>query len=312
MSDQVISVIVPIYNVEKYLNRCIESIVNQTYKNLEIILVDDGSPDKCPEICDEWAKKDNRIKVIHKKNGGISTARNSGLDASTGAFIGFVDGDDIVDPQFYETLVNEAENNDADISACSFTHYSADYTKYEEQACYIKNQKNFTSKELLTEFFESCKGEWVSLCNKIIRSYLFSGLRFPEGRVFEDWTLAPMIYSRASKICFTPKKYYGYVIHEGSVVRTKNLKTYYDCVCADYDHYIFFKARGISCFNKKIQGFARSDFRKCIKVYSNFKESKVLLSGAYNKCMEIGGITDLEKMMFKFPYVFKILYKLKG
>lgn len=312
MSDQVISVIVPIFNVEKYLDKCIKSIVNQTYKNLEIILVDDGSPDKCPQICDDWAKKDSRIKVIHKKNGGVASARNSGLDAATGAFIGFVDGDDIVDPLFYETLISEAKKNKADISACSFIHYNPDYTKYNGNECYIKVQQNFTSSEILSEFFGSCKGEWVSFCNKIIRSCLFSGLRFPEGRVFEDWTLAPIIYSRSSKICFIPKKYYGYVIHEGSVVRTKNLKTYFDCVCADYDHYIYFNSLGVSSFNKKIQGFARSDFRKCIKVYSNLKESKVMLGEAYNKCIEIGSITGWEKLMFKFPFVFKFLYNLKG
>ena len=97
MDEPLISVIVPIYNVEKYLNRCIESIVNQTYKTLEIILVDDGSPDNCPQICDEWKEKDNRIKVIHKKNGGLSDARNAGLDIAQGEYIAFVDGDDFLE-----------------------------------------------------------------------------------------------------------------------------------------------------------------------------------------------------------------------
>ena len=97
-----ISVIVPIYNVEKYLDKCIESIVNQTYKNLEIILVDDESPDNCPEICDKWAERDSRIKVIHKENGGAGSARNAGIEASSGEWIGFVDGDDWIEPNMYE------------------------------------------------------------------------------------------------------------------------------------------------------------------------------------------------------------------
>ena len=99
-----ISVIVPVYDVEKYLDRCVESIVNQTYQNLEIILVDDGSPDNCPAMCDNWAEKDSRIKVIHKKNGGLSDARNAGMEIVTGEFIGFVDSDDWIEPEMYQLL----------------------------------------------------------------------------------------------------------------------------------------------------------------------------------------------------------------
>ena len=99
-----ISVIVPVYKVEPYLNKCIESIVNQTYKNLEIILVDDGSPDNCPAICDSWAEKDSRIKVIHKENGGLSDARNAGMVHATGEYIAFVDSDDYIDPEMYQSL----------------------------------------------------------------------------------------------------------------------------------------------------------------------------------------------------------------
>ena len=108
MSDK-ISVIVPVYNVENYLRRCVDSIINQTYKNLEIILVDDGSPDNCPVICDEYAQKDSRIKVIHKENGGLSSARNCGMDMATGEYIGFVDGDDWIESDMYKFLIENAE-----------------------------------------------------------------------------------------------------------------------------------------------------------------------------------------------------------
>ena len=114
-----ISVIVPIYNVEKYLDRCVDSIINQTYKNLEIILVDDGSPDNCLAICDSWAEKDRRIKVIHKENGGVSSARNSALDIASGDYIGFVDSDDWIEPDMYEILIKNAKKYDADISRCA-------------------------------------------------------------------------------------------------------------------------------------------------------------------------------------------------
>ena len=116
-----ISVIVPVYKVEKYLDKCVESIVNQTYKNLEIILVDDGSPDNCPAMCDEWAEKDERIRVIHKENGGLADARNAGMDIATGDYIGFVDSDDWIEPNMYEVLLKNALKYDADISRCGLS-----------------------------------------------------------------------------------------------------------------------------------------------------------------------------------------------
>lgn len=121
-----ISVIIPVYKVEKYLDRCIESIVNQTYKNLEIILVDDGSPDNCPSICDEWAKKDSRILVIHKDNGGVSSARNAGLDVATGVYIGFVDSDDWIDNDMYQFLMDCLSNNNCNVCRCEFYYEDID------------------------------------------------------------------------------------------------------------------------------------------------------------------------------------------
>lgn len=123
MENRKISVIIPVYKVEKYLPKCIESIVNQTYNNLEIILVDDGSPDRSSEICDKYALKDGRIKVIHKENGGVARARNTGLDAATGDYIGFVDSDDWIETDMYELLMKNAIKYDADISMCGETVY---------------------------------------------------------------------------------------------------------------------------------------------------------------------------------------------
>ena len=108
---KMISVVVPIYNVSKYLPKCIESILHSTYKNLEVILVDDGSTDECPTICDDYAKKDSRIKVIHKKNGGLSDARNKGLDIATGEYISFIDSDDYIDADLYESVIKEFDEN---------------------------------------------------------------------------------------------------------------------------------------------------------------------------------------------------------
>ncbi|MBR4998296.1 MAG: glycosyltransferase, partial [Clostridia bacterium] len=115
-----VSIIIPIYKVEEFLDNCVESVINQTYKNLEIILVDDGSPDNCPKKCDEWAKKDNRIKVIHKENGGVSSARNMALDIMSGDYVCFVDADDALNPQYVEILLKTSKQNDADVAICSW------------------------------------------------------------------------------------------------------------------------------------------------------------------------------------------------
>ena len=118
MSQPLISVIVPIYKVEEYLDRCVESLINQTYKNLEIILVDDGSPDNCPQMCEAWAQKDSRIKVVHKENGGLSDARNAGFEVATGDIISFIDSDDWIEPEMFETMLSQMEKDDSDIVSC--------------------------------------------------------------------------------------------------------------------------------------------------------------------------------------------------
>ena len=308
--SHLISVIVPVYKSEKYLDKCVESIVNQTYKNLEIILVDDGSPDNCPQICDEWAKKDGRIKVIHKENGGVSSARNAGLDNSSGEYIGFVDGDDFIENDFYEFLYDNLAENSADISFCSFKTLDEKTGEYAQSNNYGIAEKSLAGEELLSEFFSSCKGELVSFCNKIIKRSLFDGLRFPQGRVFEDWTLAPMIYSRCVKAVFSPEYKYCYVVHQGSIMRTQTVKRFADCVSADYDHYCFFNNRGIETYNSQISDFARCDFLKCVKYYTPTAENKRLLKQSYEKCKKMNK-SKIIKFVYAFPFLFHIFALIK-
>ena len=132
MDQPLISVIVPIYNVEEYLDRCVESIVNQTYKNLEIILVDDGSPDNCPQMCDNWAEKDSRIKAVHKENGGLSDARNAGMPFATGEIISFIDSDDWIELNMFETMLNRMIEDNSDIVSCGVKWV-------EEDGCLIRD-----------------------------------------------------------------------------------------------------------------------------------------------------------------------------
>lgn len=183
-----LSVIVPIYNVEEYLDECIKSIVNQTYKNLEIILVDDGSPDHCPELCDIWAEKDNRIKVIHKENGGVSSARNAGLDAAIGDFIAFVDSDDYLDSDMYEIMLSQMREHNTDMAQCGIVRENADgsvevWDSFEAPIVVMDNM------QLLCSVGEAAGILPVSPCNKIFKAEVISGIRYDESLKYAEDTL---------------------------------------------------------------------------------------------------------------------------
>ena len=180
-----ISVIIPIYNVEKYLDRCIESVVVQTYKNLEIILVDDGSPDNCPTMCDEWAKKDSRIKVIHKENGGQASARNKALDICTGDYISFIDSDDSILPNMYENMLTVMLENNGDISVCG---YMADNGLRVAKTYITDKVKAFNTQEAIEEYFlkESIA---PTVTNKLFAAAIFENIRLHRREKVRIWIL---------------------------------------------------------------------------------------------------------------------------
>ncbi len=306
MDNPLISVIVPVYKVEKYLDRCVESIVNQTYTNLEIILVDDGSPDNCPAMCDAWAQKDKRINVVHQENSGRGAARNAGLSEATGEWIGFVDADDEITADYYEVLLLNADKLSADIVACGFKYVFPDKCILSDE--FYNAEKSFSSEEIVKDYFDSCKSIWVSFCNKIIKKELFNGLQFSDLRYFEDWELAPFIYSKCEKTVFLPLYNYNYYIYDGSATRTETLERYYDCVKADFSQYQFFKNN--EKIIRNIRVFIKSDFKKCVKTYSGFKDRK-LLNSAYDICKKSECSSGLLPY-YLFPTVFKLAYKFKN
>ena len=204
MDTLLVSIIVPIYKVEEYLDECIESIVHQTYPNIEIILVDDGSPDRCPQLCDEWAKKDNRIKVIHKENGGVSSARNAGITLAKGEWIWFVDSDDSVEKDALADIINFAADNDLVIFD----------SKLNEQ--YIKDE-NFFSKY----YFRYAFG--FGPCNKLYRKSIIEdrGLKFDfQEKIGEDLLFNIMYYKFAERYYFTDKHCYNYRMRENSAMNS--------------------------------------------------------------------------------------------
>lgn len=229
MSDLKISVIVPIYKVEKYLDRCIDSIINQTYKHLEIILVDDGSPDYCPQMCDEWAKKDNRIKVIHKINGGVSSARNAGLDVATGEYIQFVDSDDYLELDACETLINKIVNNNADIVVSAFKSIG------KHIKC-IKTE-NFSTHKLMQAVQNLYKyGALNAVWNKLYKKDVINNIRFQEDMKYgEDLYFNLQYIKKCRTIVYTSQQLYNYVNTPGSVVHSFSEQCFSDH-CKIYDY----------------------------------------------------------------------------
>lgn len=215
MNKPLISVIVPVYNVEKYLDRCLDSIVNQTYKNIEIIVINDGSLDNCPKLCDEWAQKDTRIKVIHKKNGGVSSARNAGLDACTGLYIGFVDGDDWIAPNMIETLMSACVENGTSIAVCGRYDVWTRSHKYEINKCPQENTvidtKTFVSNMFIGKNCDSC------LWDKIYNKTLWEGIRFPHGKIYEDIAVLYKVILKTSAIATVNAPLYYYYRRSNSI-----------------------------------------------------------------------------------------------
>lgn len=232
MSD-LISVIVPIYNIEKYIDRCVESVVNQTYKNLEIILVDDGSTDNSSSVCDDWAKRDSRIKVIHKKNGGLSDARNFGLDNAKGDYIAFVDGDDFIDINMYDSMLNYLKKYNCDICICGINKIENGREFITRPYMYSNNEFTILNNEnALVELLNDRLD--VSSCNKLYKKEIINDLRFPYGITNEDFALMYKFFYRSNQIIIINENYYKYIQRQGSITTTKfnerQFDKYYNCI----------------------------------------------------------------------------------
>ncbi len=207
-----ISVIVPVYNVEKYLERCVKSIVAQTYKDLEILLIDDGSTDKSGKMCDDFQQTDSRIKVFHKQNGGLSDARNYGIEHSAGEFISFVDSDDYIDEKMLETLHRLITENDADLAVCS----AMDVFEGKE-VTQVKEIKEFNLNKV-ESYKYMLRGDGIpSACNKLYKRQTVGNVRFPVGKLYEDGFFTPQILKKVEKTAVTSKPMYYYFRRADSI-----------------------------------------------------------------------------------------------
>ena len=229
--EELISAIVPIYNVRPYLEKCFDSIARQSYQNLEIILVDDGSTAGSGELCEDLSKRDGRVRVIHKKNGGLGSARNAGIDAARGAILSFVDSDDWIEPGMYETLSGIMCRENAQIIACGIKKVSetGEVSYYQDN---LKERSVYTREEALLEL---PKNERLSnsMCNKLFRRETIQGLHINEQIYYEDNPFTPQCIARAERIAYTAEPFYCYFERTGSISRKKFSEREFDRVTAD-------------------------------------------------------------------------------
>lgn len=215
-----ISIIVPIYKVEEYLEKCVKSIISQTYRNIEIILVDDGSPDNCGKLADDLAKTDPRIKVIHKANGGLSSARNAGIDVAEGDYIGFVDSDDTIEPFMYEKLFLLLQKENTKLSVCAVNYVYEDGEVLRKKG--IGKNETFDFRQAIIEmnlhrYFDM--GAW----SKLYHRSLFEDIRFPVGKLSEDYYIMYKIFDKAQRVSYLDIPCYNYLQRKNSITRSDKI-----------------------------------------------------------------------------------------
>ena len=234
-----ISVIIPVYKVEKYLCRCVDSVLEQTYTNMEIILVDDGSPDNCPVMCDEYARQDSRVKVIHQENAGLSGARNAGIDMAQGQWLAFVDSDDYLAADFLERLYQACVDTGSSLSVCRWEYVRGETIPEHGTG----ETRVYTGREMLANLYVPDGAYFVVAWNKLYRKELFEDIRYPLGRIHEDEATTYRIYDKVKKAAYVDRSLYGYFVTPVSITRGFNPKRM-DWVTAVAERLDFFEQKG--------------------------------------------------------------------
>lgn len=220
-----LSVIVPVYKAEKYINKCLDTILSQTFTDFELILVDDGSPDKCGEICEQYAKSDNRIKVFHKENGGVSSARNLGLSEASGDYIAFVDPDDYIENNMFEEAISFLQKNNGDIICFEVCEVKGLRNKI---GYHFDSDKIMTGSKALNFILEDIIDN--SPCNKIYKKEVWHNIRFPNGRRYEDVATIYRTFAQANMVVYLKKALYYYIKHDGSATAVNfDFQRRYEC-----------------------------------------------------------------------------------
>lgn len=296
-----ISIIVPVYNVEKYLKKCINSILNQSFQNFELILVDDGSTDSSGEICDEYALKDRRVLVIHKENGGLSSARNEGIKVSSAEYVGFVDSDDYISFSMYEFLYNNLIENNAEISICGlYNCYENNvYPQYSKKEFYLLNNEQALKMALEGKVFS------VHAVNKLYRKSLFEDVLFPINKLSEDAFTIPKLLLKSRRVVVNTVPQYFYVHRSGTITTSSYKKKDLDVIEAYFQNLKLVEEKcpklkkeaefrllwAFMCvLDKMIMTNDFSDFEKYKKILKTLKKNKIkiLLNPCFSLHRKIG------------------------
>ena len=310
MNSDLVSVIIPVYNVEAYLGRCIDSIRRQTYQNIEIILVDDGSPDHCGDICDQYAKLDSRIVVIHKENGGLSDARNRGIINAKGKYITFLDSDDYVAEDFVQYLHDLVVNNQADISCCYFVKTSEWDYKFSSVA-HDDTVSIFTGPEACAHLMGDLYMPLVTAWGKLYRTDIVRQFDFPVGRLHEDEATTIKYYFSAEKVAIGKRQLYGYYQNSDSITHTRGEKSHTDAVWAFAHRATFLENASAS----ELAAMAWSFYYSILirdAVYHNHRSRNQLMSMLKRKDISLSKGIRFRLVLYKYtPRLFCMLYRFK-
>ena len=268
MEEALVSVIIPVYNVEKYLKKCADSVLNQTYRNLDIILVDDGSTDLSGKMCDELGIDDKRVTVIHKQNGGLSDARNAGLNVARGEYYAFVDSDDYISSDMIEIMVNSARENSCEIAICNMVRFS----ESGESALFYHP---VAQKQILLgeNRFKTLKQP--SVCNKLFKASLFQNIRFPKGKYYEDTFVYHELLYRAKCVVLTGSNSYWYLERSDSIVGSpKYTSRYFDFIEAVWKRAEFLIENNVKSYGEEACLSLYAAFSSAVKYIKRDKKNK--------------------------------------
>lgn len=301
MEEALVSVIIPVYNVEKYLKKCADSVLNQTYRNLDIILVDDGSTDLSGKMCDELGIDDKRVTVIHKQNGGLSDARNAGLNVARGEYYAFVDSDDYISSDMIEIMVNSARENSCEIAICNMVRFS----ESGESALFYHP---VAQKQILLgeNRFKTLKQP--SVCNKLFKASLFQNIRFPKGKYYEDTFVYHELLYRAKCVVLTGSNSYWYLERSDSIVGSpKYTSRYFDFIEAVWKRAEFLIENNVKSYGEEACLSLYAAFSSAVKYIKrdrknkqNFKIAREQYNFAYTVLMKQNNSISLKQKIRLF------------
>lgn len=314
--DDIISVIIPVYNTKNYLNKCIDSVLRQTYKNIEIIIIDDGSTDGSAELCDMYAKKDKRIKVLHKENSGVSDARNHGLKIAKGKYIGFVDSDDYIEETMYEYLYNLIKKNNADMSICNVFLVEGKSIR-EQNTNKGVEIKQLNKLQVLDEILLDRNIQSYS-CNKLFKKELFKDVKYPSGKKYEDIQTIFYLLENCENVVISDLPQYYYVKRDESIVNKVSEKTILDYIEIIENRYEYVKTKYKELYKNNIYYYTKTLITAYKDAYYLKNVSETLrqkLEIYYNKVKKI--ISENEKYVIDIytskqkMEIFTLLYDIK-